>query len=81
MYVSVLQLAAALTLPDDSKDVQCVNATFAAAAMGDCPIDYVVKRVRDGASFTTRACDAVQNGKVVASALPVVDPLQRNRLR
>ncbi len=39
------------------------------------PIIFSVKRLRDGASFATRACDAIQRGKVIFRYLPATRQL------
>jgi acyl-CoA thioesterase II len=44
-----------------------LHGYFVLAGDPKAPIDFLVERVRDGRSFSTRRCAAVQNGRVIFS--------------
>lgn len=56
--------AAARTAPAD-RPVHSLHAYFVLAGDSRAPVEYEVARLRDGGSFTTRRCDARQNGKII----------------
>jgi acyl-CoA thioesterase-2 len=52
-------VAAGRTVPDD-RDVHSLHAYFIRPGDPSIPIVYIVERVRDGRSFTTRRVQAIQ---------------------
>ncbi|RKF60423.1 Acyl-coenzyme A thioesterase 8 [Golovinomyces cichoracearum] len=56
-------LAAAQKTVPESFDVHSLHCYFLLAGDSECPITYVVVRVRDGNSFASRAVDAIQKGR------------------
>ncbi|MDY7105777.1 MAG: thioesterase family protein [Actinomycetota bacterium] len=61
-------VAAGRTVPDD-RSVNSLHALFIRAATPDTELVYEVDEVRDGRSFSTRAVEAIQDGRTVARAL------------
>jgi len=57
-------VAAARTVPRD-RPVHSLHAYFIRPGDPAVPIIYLVDRVRDGRSFTTRRVSAIQHGKVI----------------
>jgi acyl-CoA thioesterase-2 len=57
-------VAAGRTVPDD-RPVHSLHAYFIRPGDPAVPIIYMVDRVRDGRSFTTRRVSAIQHGKVI----------------
>lgn len=54
------------TTPAD-RPLHSLHAYFVLAGDARAPIDFSVERIRDGRSFTTRRCEASQNGGVIFS--------------
>lgn len=59
-------VAATRTVPAD-RPVHSLHGYFVLAGDPKTPIDFAVERVRDGKSFTTRRCNAMQHGKTIFS--------------
>src|SRR6201998_2885707 len=59
-------VAAGRTVPAD-RPVHSLHAYFIRPGDPAVPIVYIVDRVRDGRSFTTRRVSAIQHGKVIFS--------------
>ncbi len=57
-------VAAGRTVPDD-RPVHSLHAYFIRPGDPTVPLIYLVDRVRDGRSFTTRRVSAVQHGKTI----------------
>ncbi len=57
-------VAAGRTVPDD-RPVHSLHAYFIRPGDPAVPLIYLVDRVRDGRSFTTRRVSAVQHGKII----------------
>src|SRR5216684_8172656 len=57
-------VAAGRTVPDD-RPVHSLHAYFIRPGDPAVPLIYLVDRVRDGRSFTTRRVSAVQHGKTI----------------
>jgi acyl-CoA thioesterase II len=57
-------VAAGRTVPDD-RPVHSLHAYFIRPGDPTIPLVYLVERVRDGRSFTTRRVSAVQHGKTI----------------
>src|SRR5271165_6749693 len=57
-------VAAGRTVPAD-RPVHSLHAYFIRPGDPAVPIVYIVDRVRDGRSFTTRRVTAIQHGKVI----------------
>src|SRR5262249_28311712 len=57
-------VAAGRTVPDD-RPVHSLHAYFIWPGDPTAPLIYLVERVRDGRSFTTRRVSAVQHGKTI----------------
>src|SRR3984893_1167893 len=57
-------VAAGRTVPAD-RPVHSLHAYFIRPGDPAVPIVYIVDRVRDGRSFTTRRVSAIQHGKVI----------------
>lgn len=55
--------AAALATVDDDRELHSIHAYFLRPGKPGQPIDYAVRRVRDGRSFCTRRVTASQDGK------------------
>lgn len=58
-------LRAAAHTVDDAHGVNSLHAYFLRGGRYGVPVDYVVDRIRDGASFTTRRVVAVQEGEAI----------------
>jgi acyl-CoA thioesterase II len=54
------------TVPSDRR-VHSLHAYFVLAGDPNTPIDFIVERIRDGRSFTTRRCVASQRGASILS--------------
>lgn len=59
-------VAATRTVPAD-RPVHSLHGYFVLAGDPKTPIDFAVERVRDGKSFTTRRCNAMQHGRTIFS--------------
>ena len=57
-------VAAGRTVPED-RPVHSLHAYFIRPGDPSVPLVYIVDRVRDGRSFTTRRVSAIQHGKVI----------------
>lgn len=57
-------VAAGRTVPDD-RPVHSLHAYFIRPGDPNVPLIYLVDRVRDGRSFTTRRVSSVQHGKII----------------
>src|SRR5579871_4605443 len=57
-------VAAGRTVPSD-RAVHSLHAYFIRPGDPSVPLVYIVDRVRDGRSFTTRRVSAIQHGKVI----------------
>src|SRR6266852_7881825 len=57
-------VAAGRTVPED-RPVHSLHAYFIRPGDPTVPLIYLVDRVRDGRSFTTRRVSAVQHGKLI----------------
>src|SRR5215471_18663309 len=57
-------VAAGRTVPED-RPVHSLHAYFIRPGDPAVPLVYIVDRVRDGRSFTTRRVSAIQHGKVI----------------
>jgi acyl-CoA thioesterase-2 len=58
-------VAAGRTVPDEDRAVHSLHAYFIRPGDPSVPLIYLVDRVRDGRSFTTRRVSAVQHGKTI----------------
>ena len=58
--------AAAATVGDD-RLVHSLHATYLEAGRDDLPVELAVRRLRDGRSFSVRAVDVTQDGRLVAT--------------
>lgn|GEM_PF-37296 len=58
-------LAAAKTIDDEERQAHSLHAYFLQQGDPAAPIDYVVTRVRDGGSFSTRHVEAVQGDTTI----------------
>ncbi|HEY9565482.1 MAG TPA: acyl-CoA thioesterase domain-containing protein, partial [Nocardioides sp.] len=56
--------AAALTVPED-RSIHTAHTWFLLPGDTSLPVDYTVRDVRDGGSFTTRSVDATQGDRVI----------------
>ena len=57
-------MAASLTLPDD-RSLHSLHSYFLRGGVHDAPIRFVVDRIRDGRTFTTRRVTAHQQGAAI----------------
>ena len=60
-------LVAATRTVETNRPVHSLHAYFILAGDPRRPIDFTVARLRDGKSFTTRRCDASQDGRIIFS--------------
>lgn len=58
-------VAAGRTVPEEDRGVHSLHAYFIRPGDPNVPLIYLVERVRDGRSFTTRRVSAVQHGKTI----------------
>jgi acyl-CoA thioesterase II len=58
-------VAAGRTVPEEDRAVHSLHAYFIRPGDPNVPLIYLVDRVRDGRSFTTRRVSAVQHGKTI----------------
>ena len=58
-------VAAGRTVPEEDRGVHSLHAYFIRPGDPNVPLIYLVDRVRDGRSFTTRRVSAVQHGKTI----------------
>ena len=58
-------VAAGRTVPEQDRGVHSLHAYFIRPGDPSVPLIYLVDRVRDGRSFTTRRVSAVQHGKTI----------------
>ncbi len=58
-------VAAGRTVPEKDRGVHSLHAYFIRPGDPSVPLIYLVDRVRDGRSFTTRRVSAVQHGKTI----------------
>ncbi|KAK6042376.1 Acyl-CoA thioesterase [Cooperia oncophora] len=58
-------LAAAENTVDDTLKPHAIHSFFILTVDTSLPVQYHVRRVRDGRSFCTRTVEAVQSGKIV----------------
>ncbi len=58
-------LAAAIRTVDSEHSVHSLHAYFILPGDPSLPIEFEVERFRDGKSFSTRACRALQNGQTI----------------
>jgi acyl-CoA thioesterase-2 len=75
-------LASALTVPDD-RQVHSLHGYFILGGDISRPIVYDVDRIRDGRSFTTRRCIAVQKGEAIfnsATSYHIAEPGMEHQL-
>ena len=64
LVVSQAQAAATRTIGQD-RAIHSMHAYFILPGDPSMPIDYEVTRLRDGRSFSTRYCKAMQNGQTI----------------
>lgn len=60
-------LVAATRTVSADRPAHSLHAYFVLAGDPRIPIDFAVERIRDGRSFTTRRCEAAQQGRVIFS--------------
>ena len=75
-------LASALTVPDD-RTVHSLHGYFILGGEPARPIVYDVERLRDGRSFTTRRCVAIQQGEAIfnsATSYHIAEPGLRHQI-